>query len=219
MKNGLCFSNLSGIRTCAVGQTCVPNRRMTLMIALLDASLTLNYFNCTISEKVCLLLLFMKRMIKFRNEKWNDKCDGKRVTMWDNTNINLKFKLTASHVQRSTLSTYYGSNCAKGGGRKHLCAQQRGVDLWTGGVNDTEYFIGELKINLINENDVNADVTNNPLHNMALLDLQQFFQESDLVDGKLIKFLNYLDKGCRVTREIYAHNQKVVQPIYVNNKL
>ena len=115
------FSNLDGVSTCTVGLTCVPNRRMTLMIVLLDKSLTLNYFNCAIAEKVGLLFFYEEDAI-FRNNKWNDTLYGERVTMWDNTKINLKFKPTASHVQRLTLCTYYGSNCAKGGVGKHLCA-------------------------------------------------------------------------------------------------
>jgi len=162
---------------------------------------------------------FYEEDAKFRNNKWNDKFNGKRIIMWDNTNINFNFKPTASHVQRLTYSTYYGTNCAKGGVGKQLCAWQRGTDLWTGGVSDTEYFIGELKRNGINENNENSNISKNTLIDMAILDSQQLFQDEDLVDGKLVKFVNYLDKGYRVTREIHAHDQKVVQPIYVSNKV
>ena len=59
--------------------------------------------------------------VKFRNDKWNEKFEGKRVIMWDNANVNFKHKPAASHIQQLTYSSCYGSNCAKGGVSKQLC--------------------------------------------------------------------------------------------------
>ena len=100
---------------------------------------------------------FYEEDAKFCNEKWNAKFYVEIFVIWDNTNFNLKFKSSASHIQTLTHSTYYGRYCAKEGFGKQLCAWKRGVDLWTGGVSDAECFIGELKKRVINVNDDNAN--------------------------------------------------------------
>ena len=38
----------------------------------------------------------------------NDKYEGKRVVMWDDTHINLQFKPSSVDAQRTTYSAYYG---------------------------------------------------------------------------------------------------------------
>ena len=50
-----------------------------------------------------------------RKPKWNDKYDGKRVVMWDDTNVNLQFKPSSGDAQHITYSAYYGGNVCKGG--------------------------------------------------------------------------------------------------------
>ena len=50
-----------------------------------------------------------------RNDEWNQKYDGKRVIMWDDTNINFQFKPSGADEQRITYSHYYGGNVGKGG--------------------------------------------------------------------------------------------------------
>ena len=56
-----------------------------------------------------------------RKPKWNDKYDGKRVVMWDDTNVNLQFKPSSVEVQHITYSAYYGGNVCKGGVFLQLC--------------------------------------------------------------------------------------------------
>ena len=45
---------------------------------------------------------FCEEDVKFRNENWGAKFDGKRVVTWDNTNVNLNFKPSALRIQRLT---------------------------------------------------------------------------------------------------------------------
>ena len=48
-----------------------------------------------------------------RKQKWSDKYEGKRVVMWDDTNVNLQFKTSSADTQRTTYSAYYGGNVCK----------------------------------------------------------------------------------------------------------
>ena len=53
--------------------------------------------------------------IQMRKDKWKQKYEGKRVVMWDDTNINFAFKPSGAYEQRVTYSKYYATNCGKGG--------------------------------------------------------------------------------------------------------
>jgi hypothetical protein len=91
---------------------------------------------------------------------------------WDDTNIPLKHKPSLADIQKLTHSEYYGQNCFKGGVRIQLCGFIAGGNLWTGGVSDMEY-----------------------LTRSGILETQQSFQDTDTMDGKVIPFLNVLDRG------------------------
>ena len=49
-----------------------------------------------------------------RDPMWTSKHGDVRLIMWDDTNIDFKFKPSLVHIQRLTCSSYYGGNCAKG---------------------------------------------------------------------------------------------------------
>ena len=104
------------------------------------------------------------------NEKWS-KYKNARPIFWDMTNIS-SVRFNDASLQRSTYSEYYGENCWKGGVSVQLCGWVTNDDLWGGGVSDSGY--------------------NN---NSGYLQAQQEFQETDLVNGKVVKFLNGLDLG------------------------
>ena len=107
-----------------------------------------------------------------KRSKWG-KYDGKRPIMWNMTNVSA-FAFTDAALQRATYSHYYGENCFKGGIFAQLCGWLGNEDLWGGAVGDSDY------------------------HNDAgYLEEQRRFQESDLVDGEVIQFLNLLDRGFR----------------------
>ena len=50
-----------------------------------------------------------------RDSKWNAKYPTQRIIMWDDTNVPFNFKPSAAVNQRTTYSSYYSQNCAKGG--------------------------------------------------------------------------------------------------------
>ena len=111
--------------------------------------------------------------MSLRNQSKWAKYDGHRPIMWDMTNVSA-YKFTDGAVQRGTYSSYYGENCFKGGVFCQLCGWLGNEDLWGGGVSDSDY--------------------NN---NSGYLEEQLRFQESNYVDGLIIKFLNILDRGYR----------------------
>lgn len=126
--------------------------------------------------------------------KWLEIFGPHRVVFWDDTNISLKYKPSLAHIQKLTHSEYYGQNCFKGGVRIQLCGFVAGGNLWTGGVSDTEY-----------------------LTRSGILETQQSFQDTDIVDGKVIPFLNVLDRGYRCTSQAWrAGRQLVLQPHFTN---
>ena len=104
--------------------------------------------------------------------KWA-KYDGKRPIMWDMTNVPA-YTFTDGATQRATYSEYYAMNCLKAGIFIMLCGWLGNEDLWGGAVTDSDY------------------------HNQAgYLKEQQRHQESDLIMGAVIEFLNLLDRGFR----------------------
>ena len=64
--------------------------------------------------------------------------DGKRVIMWDMTNIPA-YAFENLDTQRATYSDYYGTWCFKGGVGVQLCGWIVNADLWVGAVSDTDY--------------------------------------------------------------------------------
>lgn len=93
-------------------------------------------------------------------------------------------------LQRMTYSQYYGENCFKGSIFTQLCGWHGTVSLWTGGISDSEYNRRE-----------------------GYLNTQEQFQNNDLVDGKVITFLNIYDKGYRAKMAAWKNGkQQVLQP-------
>ena len=72
-------------------------------------------------------------------EKWKDKYKGKRVVMWDDTNVNLAYKPSGADEQRLTFSVYYSSNCCKGGVFLQFCGWNGVEHLWVGATSDSHY--------------------------------------------------------------------------------
>ena len=145
-------------------------------------SLNHRYINMIIDCKVALEVAALRSWPRFasyeedtslrKREKWA-KYDGKRPIMWDMTNVSA-YTFTDGALQRGCYSEYYGEPCFKGGIFSQLCGWLGNEDLWGGGVTDSQY------------------------HSEAgYLEEQQQFQESDLVKGQIIRFLNLLDRGFR----------------------
>ena len=74
-----------------------------------------------------------------RDDKWNERYDGKRVVFWDDTNVPFNFMPSDANMQRLTYSAYYGQNCAKGGVFVQLCGWGGANNLWAGATSDTHY--------------------------------------------------------------------------------
>jgi hypothetical protein len=116
---------------------------------------------------------------KLQKEKWNSRYYGMRPVMWDMTNVSA-IAFTSAHWQSLTYSSYYNENCFKSGVYCQPCGYMGVVDLWTGGVSDSDFN-----------------------RRAGYLKTQQRFQESDLVifegelEPKVVPFLNIYDKGYR----------------------
>ena len=126
-------------------------------------------------------------------QKWRDKFEGKRVVMWDDTNVDLTFQPSGADEQRLTYSLYYGGNCAKGGVFIQLCGWLGVESLWVGATSDSHY---QEKTDIFKRQDI--------------------FAQSDRINGKVIPFTNILDKGYRVNLPAWrAGRQEVLQPVFV----
>jgi hypothetical protein len=120
-------------------------------------------------------------------EKWA-RYDKYRVIQWDMTNVPAP-KFSNASLHRATYSQYYGMNCAKGGVGVQLCGWVTAERAWTGAVEDGTY------------------------HSKAgYAEAQKEFQEADLVDGKVIKFHNILDRGYRGNATAFRQDQLCLQP-------
>ena len=82
--------------------------------------------------------------------------------------------LVGQHRGHHTVLKYYAMNCLKAGIRIILCGWLDNENLWGGAVTDSDY-------------DIKA----------GYLEEQKRHQESDLVMGAVIEFLNLLDRGFR----------------------
>jgi hypothetical protein len=127
-----------------------------------------------------------------RDNKWNEKYGNKRCIMLDDTNGPFTFKPSIAMNQRSTWSSYYGSNCAKGGVFLQYCGWMGVSEYYGGAISDSLY-----------------------VEKTGILKEQQKFAEDDLVNGEYIPFTNILDKGYRIIRLAWeAGRQTVVQPAF-----
>ena len=70
-------------------------------------------------------------------DKWKERYSGHRIIQWDNTDIKMH-KPGSADMQRSTYSSYYSSNCAKGAVRLQLCGWMGTKCLFPGAISDTE---------------------------------------------------------------------------------
>ena len=131
-----------------------------------------------------------------RKDKWKQKYEGKRVVMWDDTNINFAFKPSGAYEQRVTYSKYYATNCGKGGVFIQLGAWMGVEELWVGAISDSMY----------------QDKT-------EIFPTQMHFAENiDNNYGKLIPFLNIVDKGYRINLPAQrARRQTVIQPVFAKS--
>lgn len=130
---------------------------------------------------------------QFCDNRWNTKYPGIRVIFWDGTNVNLRYKPSAAHAESLTYSMYYGTNCAKGGVGIQKCGYIVNRELWTA-ASDTYY---QTECGVFSD--------------------QESFQNEDLIEGKVLPFLNVLDKGYRVTAHAFrAGGQLVQQPHFTN---
>jgi len=128
-----------------------------------------------------------------QKKKWTSRYDGMRPVMWDMTNISA-YAFSNADWQRLTYSSYYNENCFKSGVFCQPCGWMGVVDLWTGGVSDSDFN-----------------------RRAGYLQKQQRFQENDLVeiDGerRVIRFLNIYDKGYRAKMPAWQNGrQLVLQP-------
>ena len=131
--------------------------------------------------------------MELRSEKWRERYDNKRVTMWDNTNVDFMGKPSDPDLQRLTYSLYYGGNVAKGGVFLQLCGWLGGWDLWLGAMSDTDYF-----------------------ESSEILEKQEEFQKED--QSSPLSFTNILDKGYRSILAAWrAGGQLLLQPFFAKS--
>ena len=128
-----------------------------------------------------------------RKPKWNSRYEGMHPIMWDMTNVSA-YAFSSAHWQRLTYSQYYNENCFKSGVFCQTCGWMGVVDLWLGGVSDSDFNRRE-----------------------GYLEEQRLFQEKDkvVVDGQetVIPFLNIYDKGyCAKMAAWQNGRQLVLQP-------
>jgi hypothetical protein len=128
--------------------------------------------------------------LQLRKSKWNVNCAGKRVVMWDNTNVPLTYKPSASDAQRNTYSMYYAGNVAKGGVFIQPCGWMGTHTLWVGAVSDSEY-----------------------MERSGVLEIQVAYAKEYDTDYRNVPFTNILDKGYRITTIAWKKGkQLVLQP-------
>ena len=104
-------------------------------------------------------------------------------------------KPSDAQMQRLTYSSYYSSNCFKGGVGLQQCGWIIAHDFWTGCVSDTAY-----------------------QEQSGIFDMQKRFSENDLVNGEDIPFLNIYDKGYRNRLAAWrAGRQLTLQPVFARS--
>lgn len=127
--------------------------------------------------------------MRSRKDRWKNKYQGMRPVMWDMTNLTA-YGFSDADLQRLTFNQYYGENCLKGGIFTQLCGWQGVYDLWMGAVSDSDYN-----------------------RRAGYLQEQEAFQNNDLVQGRVLPFLNIYDKGYRAKMAAWKNGkQQVLQP-------
>lgn len=129
-----------------------------------------------------------------RKQHWNDEYRGRRLVMWDNTNVRM-YQPTDGDNQRKTYSAYYGGNVAKGAVFIQPCGWSGTHDLFPGAISDTNYMIksGAIKLH------------------------DKYLQKYDS-DNKEIKFHILMDKGYRITYQAHEEGgQMVIQPNFAKS--
>jgi hypothetical protein len=127
------------------------------------------------------------------NTKWS-RYNGTRPVFWDMTNVSA-FAFSDANLQRASFSDYYGENCWKGGVGIQLCGWMRVGLLWGGGVSDSEYNSSE-----------------------GYLSDQISFAENDRVNGRVVPFINGLDKGYRAKMAAWkSGKQMAIQPPFAKS--
>jgi hypothetical protein len=116
---------------------------------------------------------------KLRKQQWNDEYQGRRLIMWDNTNVPI-YKPSDANNQRQTYSLYYNGIVAKGAVFIQPCGWSGTHELFPGAISDTEYMIRSGAINLHDK----------------------YLQRYD-IENKEIKFHIMLDKGYRITAQCF----------------
>jgi hypothetical protein len=131
---------------------------------------------------------------KLRKEYWNDEYAGKRLIMWDNTDVNI-YQPSDADNQRNTYSSYYGGNRAKGAVFIQPCGWAGTHMLYPGAIGDSEYMIRSGAITM---------------HDKYLHKYDD--------NNKHIKFHMMLDKGYRITSQAWeAGGQIVIQPNFATS--
>ena len=78
---------------------------------------------------------------KLRQKHWNQMIEGDllfRLIMHDMTNVPLD-QPSDSETNRVTYSKYYNGNCGKGSIFTQLCGWDGTLELYTGGIGDSDY--------------------------------------------------------------------------------
>jgi hypothetical protein len=119
---------------------------------------------------------------------------GRRVVMYDNTNIRM-MQPSDAETQRVTYSLYYSGNVGKGAVFIQPCGWMGSHEIWTGGVSDTHY-----------------------MQNAKVFDcLNRYLRTSDLEDdvSRSLEITIILDRGYRITADALASGgHYTLQPIF-----
>ena len=119
------------------------------------------------------------------------------MVMWDDTNIPFSFQPSSALNQRTTYSSYYGMNCAKGGVFLQLCGWLGVEELWCGATSDSFY-----------------------MEHTCILSDQEKFAKDDKVgdDDSWYPFNNILDKGYRIIKALWRAGKQVCsQPVFASS--
>ena len=159
------------------------------VLEVIDAKLTI----CRASRDSWPMFASFQEDKTLQQDKWASRYHGMRPVMWDMTGISA-YGFSNADWQRLTFSSYYSENCFKGGIFCQPCGWMGTVNLWTGGVSDSDYN-----------------------RRAGYLKKQWRFQENDLVeiDGerRVVRFLNIYDKGYRAKMAAWENGrQLVLQP-------
>jgi hypothetical protein len=133
-----------------------------------------------------------------RKPHWNEmfqKHENSRVIMHDMTNVPL-MQPSDGEGNRALWNAYYNGCCGKGGIFTQLCGWEGTLELYTGGVGDSDY-----------------------IRLSGILNVQDEFSKRDLLDGvNHIPFINIFDKGYRVLLEcLRAGKQMCWQPAFARS--